>query len=62
MNETKKARSSNIEMLRVVAMFMIVLFHITTHCIVPQLNNAGTPWSPISRSPSSIRDYSCSIG
>ena len=43
MNETKKARSSNIEMLRVVAMFMIVLFHITTHCIVPQLNNAGTP-------------------
>lgn len=43
MNETKKARSSNIEMLRVVAMFMIVLFHITCHCIVPQLNNAGTP-------------------
>lgn len=43
MNETKKARSSNIEMLRVVAMFMIVLYHITCHCIVPQLTNAGTP-------------------
>ncbi len=43
MNETKKVRSSNIELLRVVAMFMIILFHITHHCIIPQLTDANTP-------------------
>lgn len=43
MDEKKKPRSSNIELLRIVAMFMIILFHITCHCITVQLANADTP-------------------
>ena len=35
----KKTRSSNIELLRIVAMFMIVLYHIVYHCVVVQLTN-----------------------
>ena len=38
-----KARSSNIELLRGVAMFMIVLYHINVHCITVQLANENTP-------------------
>lgn len=43
MNPIRKKRSSNIELLRIVAMFMIILFHITCHCITVQLNNPNTP-------------------
>lgn len=43
MDVKKKPRSSNIELLRIVAMFMIILFHITCHCITVQLANADTP-------------------
>ena len=43
MNEKRKPRSSNIELLRIVAMFMIILYHITCHCITVQLSNADTP-------------------
>ena len=35
----KKQRSSNIELLRIVAMFMIILFHITCHCVTVQLSD-----------------------
>ena len=34
----KTERQSNIELLRIVAMSMIVIFHITFHSILPQLN------------------------
>lgn len=44
MDVKKKPRSSNIELLRIVAMFMIILFHITCHCITVQLANADTPY------------------
>lgn len=37
----KKARNSNIELLRILAMFMIVLYHITCHCITVQFTNPG---------------------
>lgn len=43
MNEIKKTRSSNIELLRIVAMFMIILYHITCHCIIVQLSDTNTP-------------------
>lgn len=38
----KKQRSSNFELLRIVAMFMIVLYHIYIHCISGQLTDGGT--------------------
>ena len=38
----KKTRSSNIELLRIVAMFMIVLYHIVYHCVVVQLTNPAS--------------------
>lgn len=38
----KKQRSSNFELLRIVAMFMIVLYHIYIHCISGQLTAGGT--------------------
>ena len=38
----KKTRSSNIELLRIVAMFMIVLCHIVYHCVVVQLTNPAS--------------------
>lgn len=43
MNEKIKPRSSNIELLRIVAMFMVILFHITSNCITLQLSNTNTP-------------------
>lgn len=39
MTTEKKPRSSNIELLRIVAMFMIILFHITVHCVTVQLSD-----------------------
>lgn len=33
----KKIRSSNIELLRIVAMLMIILFHVVSHCLSAQL-------------------------
>ena len=38
----KKQRSSNFELLRIVAMFIIVLYHIYIHCISGQLTGGGT--------------------
>ena len=38
----KKSRSSNFELLRIVAMFMVVAFHIVTHCIYPQLTDTAS--------------------
>jgi len=35
----KKERSSNIELLRIVAMIMIIIYHIWCHCISVQLSN-----------------------
>lgn len=41
MEEEKKiSRSSNIELLRVMAMFMIVLYHIVCHCVAIQLTDS----------------------
>lgn len=40
--EEKKVRSSNFELLRVVAMFMIVIYHIVCHCIIPQLTDSAS--------------------
>ena len=37
---SKKLRSSNFELLRIVAMFMIVIFHIVFHTVYEQLTNA----------------------
>lgn len=37
--EKEKMRSSNIELLRNVAMLMIVLYHIIVHCVNVQLTN-----------------------
>ena len=37
MVKNKKIRSTNIEILRIVAMLMIVIFHIVCHCISVQL-------------------------
>lgn len=36
----KKERSSNIELLRIVAMLMIIVFHIIHHCVRNQLPNS----------------------
>lgn len=36
-----KKRSSNIELLRIVAMFMIITYHIFIHCMYAQLNNGN---------------------
>ena len=38
----KKQRSSNLELLRVVAMVMITMFHIWMHCVDTQLTNADS--------------------
>ena len=35
--EIKKVRSSNIELLRIVAMIMVIMFHISYHCVAFQL-------------------------
>lgn len=40
--EQRKMRNSNIELLRNVAMFMIVLYHIVCHCVVIQLTDRGS--------------------
>ena len=37
-----KTRSSNIELLRIVAMFGIVLYHIVVHCVLTQLTNPAS--------------------
>lgn len=36
----KKSRSSNVELLRVLAMFIIVLYHIVCHCVALQLTDS----------------------
>ena len=36
---SEKVRSSNIELLRVIAMLMIILHHITVHCVYVQLTD-----------------------
>lgn len=36
----KKERNSNIELLRIVAMMMIIIFHIIHHCVRNQLPNS----------------------
>lgn len=43
MDEKKKLRYSNIELLRIMSMFMIILYHITCHCITVQLANTDIP-------------------
>lgn len=40
--KTVKVRSSNIELLRIVAMYLIVIYHITCHCIVVQLTDPAS--------------------
>lgn len=40
--EEKKVRSSNIELLRIVAMLMIVIYHIVCHCVIPQLTDSAS--------------------
>lgn len=35
-------RDSNIEILRIVAMYMIVIYHIVYHCVVVQLTSPGS--------------------
>lgn len=35
--KNKKIRYSNIELLRVTAVFMIIIHHIVTHCVTVQL-------------------------
>lgn len=37
MTEKKKTRSANIEILRILAMFMIIIYHIVRHCVKVQL-------------------------
>lgn len=37
-------RESNIELLRIIAMFMIILHHICVHCVYPQLNDVNSFW------------------
>lgn len=39
---TKKQRNTNIELLRLIAMFMIVVFHIVDHCVVIQLTDTDS--------------------
>ena len=36
-----KTRSSNIELLRILAMFMIIIFHISDHCVKVQLTDTA---------------------
>lgn len=40
LNNKGKVRSSNIELLRIVAMFMIVTYHIVVHCVDVQLTSS----------------------
>ena len=42
MTKMKTSRSSNIDLLRIVAMFMIILYHIVYHCVVVQLTNPAS--------------------
>jgi hypothetical protein len=42
MSEVNKSRDSNIELLRVVAMLMIVIYHIVCHCVGIQLTDASS--------------------
>ena len=37
-----KTRSSNIELLRILAMFMIIIFHISDHCVKVQLTDTAS--------------------
>ena len=37
MEKNKKSRLTNIELLRIIAMLMIVIFHIVCHCVNVQL-------------------------
>lgn len=48
-----KKRNSNIEILRIVAMYMIIIFHIVCHCVVVQLTNPGS----LGRSSAGCFDY-----
>ena len=40
--ETKKSRCSNIELLRICAMLMIIMYHIVYHCVNVQLTDANS--------------------
>ena len=40
--DIKKYRSSNMELLRICAMLMIILFHIVRHCVSIQLTDGGS--------------------
>ena len=42
MDKNKKIRSTNIEILRIIAMLMIVIYHIVYHCINVQLNGGDS--------------------
>ena len=37
-----KTRNSNIELLRILAMFMIIIFHISDHCVKVQLTDTAS--------------------
>lgn len=39
---TKKVRSSNIELLRIIAMLMIISYHIVNHCVTDQLQEVDS--------------------
>ncbi|WP_108775264.1 acyltransferase family protein [Lactimicrobium massiliense] len=40
-NQFRKKRDSNIELLRIIAMLMIVIYHIIVHCVIVQLTDPG---------------------
>lgn len=45
MDNQKRGRSSNIELLRILAMMMIITYHIYCHCITDQLASADSPFN-----------------
>lgn len=42
LTDRQGGRYSNIELLRVVAMFMIVVYHIVCHCVITQLTDGSS--------------------
>lgn len=45
MNQQKKPRSSNFELLRITAMLMIISYHIFFHCISAQMTYPESPFT-----------------
>lgn len=39
---TKNMRHSNFDLLRILAMFMIVIYHIVCHCVTVQITNPAS--------------------